>query len=170
MSRTETSYLILLEGILSSPESIQDAINLAEPPRAVQAASGTQEAIFCIIDGNIKQSIETWLWRQKSTLRPIFVRLSKGKAKKNLVANSMYPTLGLESTLPQHRFSSSLSFDPTLPQHRGSSSNIRICSPKMNNPYGTFFMAHSPILFSWPASCHYLENFSRWCKLLFQKA
>lgn len=120
LSRVESSYLILLEGILSTPKSIQDAAKLSEPPRAVQAASETQDAVFCSIDGNTKQSIENWLSQQKPTFRSTFVRLSK--AKKDLAPTSIYPTLGVESTLPQHRYSSDLNFDTTLPRRRGSSS------------------------------------------------
>ena len=131
LSRPECSYLILLEGILSTPKSIQAAANLSEPPRAVQAASETQDAVFCSIDSNTKQSIEIWLSQQKSTFRPIFVRLSK--AKKDLASISIYPTLGVESTLPQHRYSSDPSFDPTLPQYRGSSS--RTSRPVQQNDY-----------------------------------
>lgn len=106
VSRADSAYLIKLEGILSTPQSVQDAANLLEPPPTLQAASETQDAVFCTIDCNIKQSIETWLSRQKSTLKPTFVRLSK--AKKDLAAISIHPTLGLESTLPQHRASSSI--------------------------------------------------------------
>ena len=116
-SQTNSSpYLILLEGRLSTPKSIQDAANLSEPPHTVQAASETRDAMFCEIDGTIKQSIENWLCRQKSTFRPTFIRVSK--AKKDLDSNSIYPTLGLESTLPQHRCSSDLSFNASLSQSR----------------------------------------------------
>ena len=107
-----SSYLILLEGILSSPKSIQDAANLSDSPHTVQAASETRDAVFCEIDGTIKQSIENWLSRQKPTFRPTFIRISK--AKKDLDSNSIYPTLGLESTLPQHRCSSDPGSNATL--------------------------------------------------------
>lgn len=118
-SRSQSSYLILLEGILNTPRSLQDAANLSEPPRAVPAASETRDAVFCRIDGNAKQAIEQWLARQKCTFRPTFVRLSK--ANKDLAPDSIHPTLGLESTLPQHRYSSIPRFDTTLPQHRDPS-------------------------------------------------
>ncbi len=118
LSQVESTYLILLEGVLSTPKSIQDAAKLLEPPRAVQAASETQDAIFCSIDGNTKQSIEAWLSKQKSTFRPTFVRLSK--AKIDLAPTSIYPTLGVDSTLPQYRYSSDLGFDPTIRQHLDS--------------------------------------------------
>lgn len=98
MSRAGSSYLILLEGILSNPMSIQVAANLSESPQAINAISGTRDAVFCRIDGNSKQSIEKWLSQQKSIFKPTLVRLFK--AKKDLSATSIYPTLGLESTLP----------------------------------------------------------------------
>jgi len=137
VSRAESSYLILLEGILSTPKSIQDAASLSEPPQAVQAASETGDGIFCRIDGNMKQSIIDWLSQQKSTFRPTFVRLSK--AKKDLAPTSIYPTLGLESTLPQHRSSSYLNSDTTLPPHRGSSSHTTFSPLQDEYPVWYFF-------------------------------
>ena len=109
-----SSYLVLLEGILNTPKSVQDAANLPEPPHTVQAASETRDAVFCEINGTIKQSLEKWLSQQKSTFRPTFIRISK--AKKDLDSNSIYPTLGLESTLPQNRYSSDPDFDANLAQ------------------------------------------------------
>ena len=101
-SEAKTTYLILLKDVLNTPEKIQAIANLSEPPEAVQASSETEDdSVFCRIDGGIKQAIESWLSHQKSTFRPTFVRLSK--AKKELAATSIHPTLGLESTLPQHR-------------------------------------------------------------------
>ena len=43
VSRAESSYLVLLEGILNSLESIQHAGNLVEPPQIAQAASEIRE-------------------------------------------------------------------------------------------------------------------------------
>ena len=120
-----SSYLILLEGILNTPKSIQDAANLSELPHTVQADSETRDAVFCEIDGTIKQSIENWLSQQKSTFKPTFIRISK--AKKDLDSNSIYPTLGLESTLPQHRCSSDPGFKATLAQSPDPS-NHTVCS------------------------------------------
>ena len=111
--RAHSSYLVLLDGVLNTPKSIQDAARLSEPPRTVQATSETQDAVFCSVDGKTKRSIEIWLSQQKSTFRPTFVRLSK--ARKDLAPDSIYPTLGLESTLPQHRHSSGPSFNSDFP-------------------------------------------------------
>lgn len=100
-SQASATYLVLLKGVLKTPEKIQDVAKLSEPPQAVQASSETEDSVFCRINGNIKQAIESWLSQQKSTFRPTFVRLSK--AKKDLAATSIHPTLGMESTLPQYR-------------------------------------------------------------------
>ena len=156
-SASSASYLILLEGALSTPDIIQDIANISEPPKAIQATSEeTNNATFCRIDGDTKQSIESWLSHQKSTFRPTFVRLSK--AKKDLAADSIYPTLGLDSTLPHHQPDSSPNFEPTLPQHRGSPTPATISPLRDEYPvwyffYGTLadtnFLAHLLLL---PAS------------------
>lgn len=110
-SQARVPYLVLLEGELSTPENIQAAAKLPKPPQAVQAFSETRISVFCRIDGNVKQAIGSWFSQKKSTFRPTFVRLSK--AKKDLAAISMHPTLGIESTLPHHRASfSQISFSP----------------------------------------------------------
>ena len=134
-----SSYLVLLEGILSSPKSIQDAANLSEPPHTVHAASETRDAIFCEIDATIKQSIENWLSRQKSTFRPTFIRISK--AKKDLDSNSIYPTLGLESTLPQHRYSSDPVFNATPTQNSVPSDR----HPVLQNEYPAWYFFYGTL-------------------------
>lgn len=141
VSRVESSYLILPEGILNTPRSIQDAANLSEPPRSVQAASDTGDAVFCSINGHMKQSIEIWLSQQRSSFRPTFVRLSK--AKKDLSPTSIHPTLGLESTLPQHRFSLDPSFYKTLSQHRDS--NICIARAVFQNDYPVWYFFYGTL-------------------------
>lgn len=110
-SEASPTYLVLLKGVLSTPEKIQAAAKLPEPPQAIQASSQTGDSVFCRIDSNIKQAIESRLLQQKSTFIPTFVRLSK--AKKDLAATSIHPTLGTDSTLPQHRPNcSQTSFSP----------------------------------------------------------
>ena len=113
-SQANATYLILLQDVLDTPKKIQAAAKLPSPPHAVQASSETktEDSVFCRIDGTIKQALEAWLSQQNSTFKPLFVRVSK--AKKDLAATSIHPTLGLESTLPQHRLSSShKTFSPT---------------------------------------------------------
>lgn len=115
VSRAGSSYPTLLEGILSNPKSIQVAANLSALPRASNAISETRDSVFYCFSGNSKQSIEKLLSRKSPRSKP---RLSNySKPKKILSATWNYPTLGLDSTLPQRRSSSSLSLDTTLPQH-----------------------------------------------------
>lgn len=76
MSPVESSYLVLLEEILDTPEKIQEVANLPGPPQAAQAASEEGDAVFCRVNGDVKQCIQTWLSYQKSTSKPTFVRLS----------------------------------------------------------------------------------------------
>ena len=149
-SRAKSSYLIGLEGILGTLQSIQEAADLALPPRIVHAtsearnaASETRNIDFCVIDGNAKQSVETWLSQQKSTFRPTFVRVPK--AKKDLDPISIYPTLGLESTLPQHRYSSEpvISMDTILPQHRELSSGTTC--PVLQNEYPVWYFFYGTL-------------------------
>ena len=94
------TYLILLEGILSAPEDLQSTANLPEPPAIYQGSSETEDASFCKVDGTVKRANDQWLTIHKSTFRPTYVRLNK--AKKDLSSVSIHPTLGRESTLPQH--------------------------------------------------------------------
>ena len=136
-----SSYLILLEGVLNTPKSIQDAANLPEPPHTVQADSETRDAVFCEIDGTIKQSIENWLSQQKSTFRPTFIRISK--AKKDLDSNSIYPTLGLESTLPQHRYSSDPGFIATLARSRVPSNRTK--RPILQDEYPAWYFFYGTL-------------------------
>ena len=137
-STSSGSYLVLLEGALSTPDIIQDIVNLSEPPKVIQATSEeTSDAMFCRIDGDTKRSIENWLSHQKSTFKPTFVRLSK--AKKDLAADSIYSTLGLDSTLPHHRPDSNLSFESTLPQNRGCSSPTTVSPLQDKYPVWYFF-------------------------------
>lgn len=57
---------------------------------------------FVRVDGITKRAIEQWLATQATcNYRPNFVRLSM--AKKELAEDSLYPTLGIDSTLPQYR-------------------------------------------------------------------
>ena len=102
-AQASVTYLVLLQGLLDTPEKIQAAAKLPEPPHAVQASSETktEDSVFWRIDGNTKQTLESWLSQQKSPFKPLCVRISE--AKKDLAATSIHPTLGIESTLPQHR-------------------------------------------------------------------
>lgn len=104
--QAQSSYLIRMEGIMSTAKSIQDAADLLEPPQSIHGSSENADVMFCIISGKAKRTIEAWLMRQSLPFKPTFIRLSK--ARKDLDSTSIYPTLSREATLPQHRLSSHL--------------------------------------------------------------
>lgn len=68
---------------------------------------------FCYMDGKMRSALLSNLAASDSMqFRPSFLRVSI--AKKDLAVNSKYPTLGIDSTLPQHRANSSTDcFEPT---------------------------------------------------------
>ena len=115
-SRANLTYLVQLEGMLNTTKKIQVAAKLPDPPQSLPASSESGGSIFCRIDGNVKQAIEKWLLQQNSSFRATFVRISQ--ARKDLAVTSMHPTLGIDSTLPQHRPScSQASFLPLQDQY-----------------------------------------------------
>lgn len=58
--------------------------------------------MFCKVDGRAKMAIENWLSAQKEPgFRPLFVPV--GRAHKELSSQSLYPTLGKDTILPQFR-------------------------------------------------------------------
>ena len=131
------SYLLLLNGILSTPEVVQQAAELQWSPANIPGASDSgKETYFVKIDGISKQKIEEWLAEQKSAFKPTFVRVSK--ARKELSPTSIHPTLGLDSTLPQHRATIS-NLDLTLPQYRGLPDHPTISPLQDEYPVWYFF-------------------------------
>lgn len=81
MSRAGSSYLVLLEGILSNPKSIQVAANLSVLPRASNAISETRDTVFYCFSGNSKQSIEKLLSRKSPRSNPCLSNYSKPKKR-----------------------------------------------------------------------------------------
>jgi len=99
-SHESSTFLLKLEGPLETAVSVQKAAGLASAP-AVLSGTGDagNEASFCRVDGAAKKAILDSL--STGSFQPTFIRVSK--AEKALSNTSPYPTLGLESTLPQHR-------------------------------------------------------------------
>jgi hypothetical protein len=115
-SQAHSTFLVILEGSLDTPEKIQEAAGLSTTPRVMKGTGDTGEASFCRVDGNAKQAIIDWLSREHVNFNPTFVRLSK--AEKDLSSNSIHPTLGLDATLPQHRpHSNDTTFSPAHNQY-----------------------------------------------------
>ncbi|RSL40772.1 hypothetical protein CEP54_016023, partial [Fusarium duplospermum] len=101
-----TTFLLKLEGPLQSVDAVVQAANMAAIQETVMASDSLgQSSSFCKVNGLEKMAIETFLSESNihSVFRPTFIRISV--ARKELSTNSIYPTLGVDSTMPQHRLS-----------------------------------------------------------------
>jgi hypothetical protein len=101
-AQARTIYALKLDGLISTPQKVQTAANLANIPVVYHGSGEEGDAVFCKVDGVAKMAIENWLSKQKEiSFRPLFV--PEGKAYKELSSYSLYPTLGKDATLPQYR-------------------------------------------------------------------
>lgn len=107
-SDARAEYLMKLSGPLSSAAAVQEAAHLPSTPKVLLGSGQDGDESFVKIDGVAKQAILLWLSQssQSITFAPMFVRITK--AHKVLDSNSLYPTLGIESTLPQFRATSAM--------------------------------------------------------------
>ncbi|RDW85448.1 hypothetical protein BP5796_03773 [Coleophoma crateriformis] len=94
-------YLLKLEGALDTPKKVQEAGNLIRLPETLQGTGEDGDATFCQVDGRTKLEIDDWVSRQDLKFQPVFIRVKM--AYKELSNESIYPTLGQDSTLPQYR-------------------------------------------------------------------
>ncbi|OIW22868.1 hypothetical protein CONLIGDRAFT_545902, partial [Coniochaeta ligniaria NRRL 30616] len=112
------SYLFRFEGPIADAEALRDFANLPFLPLVLHGTSddnkianngeddmadnnNTANAQFCLVDGKTRLLILRKLAELQSTFRPTFIRDSK--AKKELSPTSLYPTIGIDTTLPQFR-------------------------------------------------------------------
>jgi Gamma-glutamyl cyclotransferase, AIG2-like len=99
------TFLLKLDGPLNNPTKVQEAAGLLTTPaitRGADADDGTREASFCYIDNAAKQAVMDWLWKENITgFYPTIIPVSR--AYKDLSSISAHPTLGEDSTMPQHR-------------------------------------------------------------------
>ncbi len=116
-AKSRKSYFILmLGGPLDTAGKVQQAAGLDELPTVLAGDAAGGEANFVRVDAVAKAAIQSWLERDRSSFQPTFVRISK--AEKDLSPDSLYPTLGLESTLPHHRATSrQASFSPAQDEY-----------------------------------------------------
>ncbi|KIW68924.1 hypothetical protein PV04_04836 [Phialophora macrospora] len=99
---TSGTYILRLEGPLDTAERIKTAAGLVQVP-AITPGVGDSGAptSFCEIDGQAKVKLLDWISQHHVGFQPTIVRLAK--AKKDLCAHSLAPTLSLDATLPQNR-------------------------------------------------------------------
>jgi hypothetical protein len=105
-----STYLVKLDGPLSSIEAVARAGNIGPLSalsiiKATDAADQHEGSSFCEVNGEAKIAIEAFLSESQPSFCPTFIRYSK--AQKDLSSSSLYPSLGVDSTLPQHRLHSS---------------------------------------------------------------
>ena len=100
-----SSYVFKLGGPFPDIESLQRIVGVSSAEARVGQGEEGESANFARVDGTTRIVIEKWLDSQSPplTYRPTFVRLSQ--APKDLSNNSSHPTLGIDSSLPQHRLS-----------------------------------------------------------------
>ena len=71
-------------------------------PEIFQGDSENGQALFARVDSIMRARIQLWIAKHDvGDYRPTFIRLTR--ARKELSEISIYPTLGLDPTLPQHK-------------------------------------------------------------------
>lgn len=135
-------FLVELEGPLSTPEDVRIAAGLATKPDLIQGKGDDGDESFSLIGGLVKQTIVEWLAKQKVSFVPTFARLAQ-KAEKDLSAVSIFPTLDIDSTLPQYRaanrdtiFESTQEQFPVLHFFYGTLADSTILSQQLRLPEG----------------------------------
>jgi Gamma-glutamyl cyclotransferase, AIG2-like len=112
-----STYLLKLEGPLDIATKVQKVAGLTSMPDIIDGTGDAgDEARFCRIDNVTRKTILDNL--SDIAFQPTFIRISK--AEKALSDWSMFPTLGIDSTLPQHRpinIDSASTFSPAQDQY-----------------------------------------------------
>ncbi|OCT52908.1 oxidoreductase domain containing protein [Cladophialophora carrionii] len=116
---TSGTYILRLDGPLDTAQKVKTAAGLAELP-SIAAGVGESGACtsFCELDSRAKAKILAWISEHHTDFHPTIVRLAK--AKKDLSAHSLAPTLSAEATLPQNRLPNNdtdTTFLPTQDQY-----------------------------------------------------
>ncbi|KAF4959258.1 hypothetical protein FSARC_10774 [Fusarium sarcochroum] len=100
-----SAFLVKLNGPLNSVKAVVEAAGLPSSTGEVSTATDLfgQACSFYEINGMDKIAIEAFLKASPthSTFTPTFVQCMQ--ARKTLSFESLYPTLGIDPTLPQHR-------------------------------------------------------------------
>ncbi|KAI1393183.1 uncharacterized protein F4822DRAFT_383787 [Hypoxylon trugodes] len=101
----DVTYFLKIEWPFTSVEQVQEVAGLSKPPLRLDGNDDEGEpTTFCGIDDAAKDKVLAWLERRGYFFEPMLIPYSL--AKKNLSSTSVYPTLGVDTTLPQHRLNS----------------------------------------------------------------
>ncbi|KAI1264461.1 hypothetical protein F5Y18DRAFT_82300 [Xylariaceae sp. FL1019] len=105
------NFLLKLDGVLATTADVQTIGSLVQKPAEYRGETEDgEQALFCIVDGAERRMIEKGLEKLESDTRPFFVPLPF--AAKELSSASLYPTLGIDSTMPQHRLTDGQRAEP----------------------------------------------------------
>lgn len=94
-------FVFQRDGILENTAAIRTAAKLETQPEIFCGTGEKGDAKFCRVDTAAKQAIEAWLVQEQLHYRQPIVR--DPRARKELSTVSIFPTLGMDSTLPQYR-------------------------------------------------------------------
>ncbi|KAI1292369.1 hypothetical protein F5Y03DRAFT_388299 [Xylaria venustula] len=98
-------FLLKLEGKIPTVAAAQAIGKLDHAPLKYEGENEDGEtAEFCIVNTDAKKKILQGLMDLESTVQPFFIRLPE--AEKDLSAICRFPTLGIDTTMPQHRVDS----------------------------------------------------------------
>ena len=119
-SSSRGSFILKLEGPLSTAVKVQEAAGLTTLPTitmGTDAEDETREASFCYIDELERQAFMAWLSKEN-----IIGFLSGNRTRleswQDLSSFSIHPTLSIDSTLPQYRATDpNTVFTPTQDQY-----------------------------------------------------
>ncbi|KAF2664425.1 hypothetical protein BT63DRAFT_459913 [Microthyrium microscopicum] len=97
-----SEYLLRLDGPLKTAADVKAIIGV-ELPLVHGSDDSDQDVDFVIVNGSTKAVIQEHFESSISAaiFHPTFLKIAM--AKKDLQSNSLYPTLGIDSTLPQFR-------------------------------------------------------------------
>ena len=99
---SRSTYIVKLEGPLGTAAQVQVAANLKKIPVVRFGAGEAGDADFVEVDTNTRDAIYLWLSQHNNTgFAPTIIRVSK--SGKDLFEHSAYPTLGIDTTMPQYR-------------------------------------------------------------------
>lgn len=105
-----STYLVKLEGLLKDAKAVQELARLDTVPRIERDANTL--AMFCTVTGDSRDRIIKALAEKEELLfKPTFVCVSR--AAKELSSDTIYPTLGIDTTLPQFRSNGSKDMTPS---------------------------------------------------------
>lgn len=95
------SYLIKLAGPVSTPRTIREAADMDGPPDIRKGSGEDGEEDWYHVDAIEGDNVEHWLSEQYPNYQPVFLPVKT--ARESLFDFSAYPTLGIDTTLPHHR-------------------------------------------------------------------